>query len=78
MTCLRLLRLLRVLRLSRKADKIMTNSTLSIVLLMYLFVLLAHWLGMLWYNLAIKPMVRRAAARASPLAHRREAALHRP
>ena len=37
--------------------KIMTNATLSIVLMMYLFVLLGHWLGMLWFNIAIRPLM---------------------
>jgi hypothetical protein len=56
-TPFRLLRLLRILRLSRKIEKIMQSAGFSIVLMMYLFVLLGHWLGMLWYNVAIKPLM---------------------
>ena len=61
-----LLRLLRILRLMRALPILFSGETnfvqfLRIAQFMYLFLLIAHWLGLLWYHTLIKPLEHREA-----------------
>ena len=51
-----LLRIMRIGRLVRKLSSITGANFLRVVYLMYLFVLFGHWLGLMWYSIAIRPI----------------------
>lgn len=51
-----LLRIMRVGRLMRKLSSLTGANFLRIVYLMYMFLLFGHWLGLLWYAIAIRPI----------------------
>ena len=54
---LTLLRLLRALRLTRsEADGTSGADLVHVVRFMAAFLLLAHWLGLVWYEISIKPL----------------------
>lgn len=51
---LTLLRLLRIARLERKFDKLTGANYIRIVQMVLGFVLLAHWVGLLWFVVAVE------------------------
>ena len=51
-----LLRLMRIGRLVRKLSALTGANFLRIMYLMYLFILFGHWLGLVWYAIAIRPI----------------------
>ena len=51
-----LLRILRIGRLVRKLSALAGANFLRVVSLMYLFTLFGHWLGLIWYMIAIRPI----------------------
>ena len=51
-----LLRVMRIGRLVRKLSALTGANFLRIMYLMYLFVLFGHWLGLVWYTIAIRPI----------------------
>ena len=51
-----LLRIMRIGRLVRKLSALSGANTLRIMYLMYLFILCGHWLGLVWYTIAIRPL----------------------
>jgi hypothetical protein len=51
-----LLRIMRIGRLVRKLSALSGANTLRIMYLMYLFILCGHWLGLVWYMIAIRPL----------------------
>jgi hypothetical protein len=58
---LSLLRIMRIGRLVRKLSALTGANFLRIMYLMYLFVLFGHWLGLVWYAIAIRPIEASAA-----------------
>ena len=51
-----LLRFARIGRLARKGHWLAGNHILHVPYLVFLFVLLGHWLGLMWYMIAIAPL----------------------
>ena len=51
-----LLRIMRIGRLMRKLSALTGANFLRIMYLMYLFLLAGHWLGLVWYAIAIRPI----------------------
>lgn len=51
-----LLRVMRIGRLMRRLSSLNGANFLRIVYLIYLFILCGHWLGLVWYALAIRPI----------------------
>ena len=51
-----LLRIMRIGRLMRKLSALTGANFLRIMYLMYLFILFGHWLGLVWYAIAIRPI----------------------
>ena len=51
-----LLRIMRIGRLKRKLSALNGANFLRVMYLMYLFVLFGHWLGLVWYTIAIRPI----------------------
>ena len=51
-----LLRVMRIGRLVRKLSALNGANFLRIVYLMYMFILCGHWLGLIWYSIAIRPL----------------------
>ena len=51
-----LLRVLRTGRLVRKLSALTGANFLRVCYLMYLFVLFGHWLGLIWYIIAVRPI----------------------
>jgi hypothetical protein len=53
---LALLRIFRIGRLVRKLSALTGANFLRVMSLMYLFTLFGHWLGLVWYTIAIRPI----------------------
>lgn len=53
---LSLLRIMRVGRLMRKLSALTGANFLRVMYLMYLFTLFGHWLGLIWYIIAVRPI----------------------
>ena len=56
MNMLSLLRILRAGRLVRKLSSLSGANLLRVLATLYLFVLFGHWLGLIWYCIAIRPI----------------------